>query len=125
MTAWTVACQPLLSMEFSRQEYWCGLFFPSPGDLPDPVIESVSLVSPALAGGFSTTRATLETHVFSDGTVGKESASNEEDVCSSPESGRCPGEGNSNPLQYSCLEDPMDRGACRATAYGVARVGHA
>ena len=60
MTAWTVACQPLLSMEFSRQEYWSGLLFSSPGDLPDPVIESVSLVSPALAGGFFTSRATLE-----------------------------------------------------------------
>ena len=33
------ACQPPLSMEFSRQEYWSGLLFPSPGDLPDPGIE--------------------------------------------------------------------------------------
>ena len=36
---WTVACQSLLSMGFSRQEYWSGLPFPSPGDLPDPGIE--------------------------------------------------------------------------------------
>ena len=36
---WTVACQAPLSMEFSRQEYWSGLLFPSPGDLPDPGIE--------------------------------------------------------------------------------------
>ena len=36
---WTVACQTPLSMEFSRQEYWSGLQFPSPGDLPDPGIE--------------------------------------------------------------------------------------
>ena len=35
-----------------------------------------------------------------------------------------PGEGNGNPLQYSCLENPMDRGAWRATVHGVARVGH-
>ena len=35
-----------------------------------------------------------------------------------------PGEGNGNPLQYSCLENPMDRGAWQATVYGVARVGH-
>ena len=41
-------------MEFSRQEHWSGLLFPSPGDLPDPGTESVSPVSPALAGGFST-----------------------------------------------------------------------
>ena len=38
-TLWTVACQPPLSMGFSRQEYWSGLPFPSPGDLPDPGIE--------------------------------------------------------------------------------------
>ena len=41
-------------MEFSRQEYESGLSFPSPGDLPDPGIESVTLASPALEGGFFT-----------------------------------------------------------------------
>ena len=41
-----------------------------------------------------------------------------------PGSGRCPGEGNGNPLQYSCLENSMHRGAWRATIHGVARVGH-
>ena len=49
---WTVVCQAPLSMGFSRQEYWSGLQFPSPGDLPDPGIEPMSLVSPALAGRF-------------------------------------------------------------------------
>ena len=39
MTPWTVACQAPLSMAFSRQEYWSGLPFPSPGDLSDPGIE--------------------------------------------------------------------------------------
>ena len=39
VTPWTVAWQAPLSMEFSRQEYWSGLLFPSPGDLPDPGIE--------------------------------------------------------------------------------------
>ena len=38
--------------------------------------------------------------------------------------GRSPGEGNGNPVQYSCLENPMDRGAWWATVHGVARVGH-
>jgi len=38
-----------------------------------------------------------------------------------PGSGRSPGEGNGNPLQYSCLENPMDRGASQATVYGVAK----
>ena len=42
-TQWTVAGQAIQSMEFSRQEYWSGLPFPYPGDLPDPGIESVSL----------------------------------------------------------------------------------
>ena len=41
-----------------------------------------------------------------------------------PESGRSPGEGNGNPLQYSCLENPMDRGACRLQSTGSQRVGH-
>ena len=48
----TVACQSPLSMEFSRQEYWSGLLFPTPGDLPNPGIKPESPVSPALAGGF-------------------------------------------------------------------------
>ena len=51
-TPWTVAHQVLLSMGFPRQEYWSGLPFPSPGDLPDPGIEPMS---PALAGRFFTT----------------------------------------------------------------------
>ena len=42
-TPWTVAHHAPLSMEFSRQEYWSGLLFPSPGDLPDPGIEPESL----------------------------------------------------------------------------------
>ena len=51
-TLWTVAQQPPLSMGFSRQEFWSGLPFPSPGDLPDPGMEPASLPPPALAGGF-------------------------------------------------------------------------
>ena len=60
VTPWTLAYQALLSMEFSRQYYWSGLPFPTPGDLPDPGIKPASLVSPALAGGFFTTNATWE-----------------------------------------------------------------
>ena len=59
-TLWTVAHQAPLSMKFSRQEYWSGLPFPPPGDLPDPGIEPASLISPALPGGFFTTSATWE-----------------------------------------------------------------
>ena len=54
-TPGTVVCQAPLSMEFSRQEYWSGLPFSTPGDLRDPGIEPKSLVSPALAGRFFTT----------------------------------------------------------------------
>ena len=49
-----IAHQAPLSMGFSRQEYWSGLPFPPPGDLPDAGIEPQSLVSPAWAGGFFT-----------------------------------------------------------------------
>ena len=49
VTPWTVAHQAPLSMEFSKQEYSCGLPFPTPGDRPDP---GIGLSSPALAGRF-------------------------------------------------------------------------
>ena len=52
---------------------------------------------------------------------GKESTCHAEDVGSIPGSGKSPGEGNGNPLQYSCLEDPMDRGAWWATVHGVTK----
>ena len=54
-TPWTVAHQLPLSVEFSRQEYWSGLPFPPPGDLPNPDIKLLSPASPALAGRFFTT----------------------------------------------------------------------
>ena len=59
-TPWTVAHQAPLSMEFSIQEYWSGLPFPSPVNLSDPGIKPVSLMSPALAGRLFTTSATWE-----------------------------------------------------------------
>ena len=57
VTPWTVPHQAPLSMGFSRQEYWSGLPFPSPGHLSDPGIESVILASPALARKFFTTES--------------------------------------------------------------------
>ena len=54
-TPWTVARQAPPSMKFSRQEYWSGLPFLTPGDLLDPKIKPMSLECPALAGGFFTT----------------------------------------------------------------------
>ena len=54
-TLWTAARQAPPSMGFSRQEYWSGLPFPSPGDLPNPGIEPASSVSPALQANSLTT----------------------------------------------------------------------
>ena len=62
------ACQTSLSIGFSREEYWSGLSssnIPPPGDLPDPGNEPMSLTSPALAGGFFTTRVSLEEEIES------------------------------------------------------------
>ena len=61
---------------------------------------------------------------FPHSSVGKESACNAGDLGSIPGSRRSPGEGNGNPLQYSCLKNPMDRGTLKATVHRVARVGH-
>ena len=61
---------------------------------------------------------------FPPSSVGKESACSAGDPVSIPGSGKLPGEGNGNPLQYSCLEIPMDKGAWQATVHGVTRVGH-
>ena len=54
-TLWTVAHQASVSMGFSRQEYWSGLLFPPPGDLPHPGIKPTSPAAPALASGFFNT----------------------------------------------------------------------
>ena len=67
VTPWAVAHKAPLSMEFSRQENWSGLPFPSPGDLPDPGIEPGFLVSPALAGGFSTTEPPVKPLLLTSG----------------------------------------------------------
>ena len=58
---------------------------------------------------------------FSGGSDGKASAYNAGDLTSIPGSGRSPGEGNGNPLQYSCLENPMNGGTWWITIYGVAK----
>ena len=61
---------------------------------------------------------------FPDGSDGKESACNAGDWGSIPGLGRTPSEGNGYPLQYSCLENSMDRGCWWATVDGLQRVGH-
>ena len=134
-----------LSMGFSRQEFWSGLPFPSPGDLPNSGIEPAS---PAFAGEFFTAEPSPKPQCDGSrkrslwevivpwgrnltngisalgGAEVKASACNVGDLSSIPGSGRSPGEGNGNPLQYSCLENPKDRGAWCATVHGSQRVGH-
>ena len=61
---------------------------------------------------------------FLHSSVGKESACNAGDWGSIPGSGASSGEGNGNPLQYFCLENPMDKGAWQATVQRLQRVGH-
>ena len=151
MTAWTVAHQAPPSMEFSRQEYWSGLPFPSPGDLSDPGIKPRSPTLQADASGpitswhingekmetvtdfiFLVSKITADgdcSHEikrrllfgFPGGSEVKASACNVGDLGSNPGSGRSLGEENGNPLQYSCLENPMDGGAWWATVHGVAK----
>ena len=61
---------------------------------------------------------------FPGGLEGKESTCNAGDPGSIRESGRSPGQGNGTPLQYSCLENPMDRGAWEAAVRQVVKSGH-
>ena len=71
---WTVACQASLSVEFSRQEYWSGLPFSTPGDIPNPEIGPESPVSPVLAGRFFTTVTPGKPHYIRMLTFKKKSA---------------------------------------------------
>ena len=129
-------------MEFSRQEYWSGLPCPPPGDLPNPGIESVSLLYHALAGGFFTTKVPLLLGIHYQ--IGIMSVL--KSVHMSPKQPSVLtlgytksrtrlsgftftfhfhvslsriGEGNGNPLQYSCPENPRDGGAWWAAVSGV------
>ena len=71
MTPWTVTYQAAPSMEFSRQEYWSGLPFPSPGDLLDLGTEAGSPESSVLAGGFFTLEASGKPYESKTGEVVK------------------------------------------------------
>ena len=118
VTPWAIACQAPLSMGFSRQEYWSGLPFPSPGDLPDPRIQPTSLQLTQFWSFLWLSNMPLG---FPAGSVVKNPPANAGDADSTPGSGRSSGEGNGNPHQYSCLGNPMDRGAWQAIAHGVTR----
>ena len=100
----TGSCQAPLSMGFSRQEYWSGLPFPPPGELP---ASGIKCGSPALQAD------SLPSEPAGLGWIFKPpaKAGDLRDMGSIPGSGRSPGGGNGNPLQYSYLENPMERGA--------------
>ena len=106
-TPWTADYQTPPSMGFSRQEYWSEVPLPSPLSAWGLHF----LICNSLMG-------------FPCSSVGKESAYHTGDLDSISWSGRSPGEGNGNPLQYSCMENPMDRGAWQAIVHGVARIRH-
>ena len=131
-TLWLQHSKSPLSMGFSRQEYWNGLPLPSPGDLPNPGIEPGSLALPCEPAGkpqeywwhFLNYFQKLQGWGFWDSSVVKNPPANVGDIRalgSIPGLGRFPGEGNGNPLQYSCLENPMDRRAWRAAVHRVAK----
>ena len=128
-TPWTVAHQVPPSIGFSRQEYWSGLPFPSPGDLLDPGIKprSPALQADALTSepqvhckhiiirycGFSGVSVVMNPPVNAGYTV-----------LSGSSLRKSLGEGNDKPLQFSRLGNPMDRGAWWAAVNGIMRVGH-
>ena len=130
VTPQTAALHVPLSMEFSRQDYWSELPFPSPVNLPNSGTEPVALEYPALAGKF-----------FSTSVMAPHSSILVWKIPWTEEPGRlqsmglkesdmterlpfhfslsCIGEGNGNPLQCSCLENPRDGGAWWAAVSGV------
>ena len=135
-TLWTAAHEAPLSMGFSRQEYWSWLPCPPPGDLPDPGIEPKSYFSGIgrrilyhqchLESPFSNNECKSSFLLYnwaSQATlVVKNPPANIGDIrvmALIPGSGRSSGGGHGNPLQCSCLESPIDRGAWQATVHGV------
>ena len=143
---WTVAFQASLSIGFPRQEYWSGLPFPPPRDLPNQrsnlsllhwQVDSLPLShlgSPSLIIREISIKTTMSSSHQSEWQPPKKSTSraslvknlpantgDTRNAGSIPGLGRSPGGGNGNPLQYSCLGNPTDRGAWRAAVHGVSK----
>ena len=121
-TPWTVAYQAPVSMGFSRQEYWSGLPFPSSGDLPDSGIKPLLLhCGQTLYPMYNCVIEQYLTHWASQVVLAVKNlptnAGDLRDLGSIPGLGRSPGGGHGNPYQYSCLENPMDRGAWSEVGY--------
>ena len=125
-------CSPLaaLSMEFSKQEYWNRLLFPSPGDLPQwsnsGLLHCRQILYPLSYQGSLWLHLT-QLNNSEDSQVmwivmnPPANAENVRDLDWMPGWRRSPGRGHGNALQYSCLENPLDRGAWWATVHGVAK----
>ena len=116
-TPWTVAHKALLFRRFPRQEYWSGLPCPPPGELPNPGIEPTFPAASALQMGSLLLVSMVAQLVKNPPASARELRA----LGFIPGLGRSPGEGHGNPLQYSCLENPMDRGAWRATVHEVTK----
>ena len=111
VTPWIVTHQAPLSLGFSREEYWSGVAFPSPGDIPDPETEPRSPSGDSLPSappvGFPCGSEVIEYPY---------QCRRHRSLGFGPLVG-----GNGNPLQYSCLGNPMDREAWWATGHRVAK----
>ena len=117
-TPWTVAYQAPPSTGFSRQKYGSGLPFPSPGQFPLKKKKCPCLMRKETrkcmlcgSGWYQMWRRVL----------GKKDLWKCGRPMFDPRVGRCPGEGNGNPLQYSCLENSMDRGFWWPAVHGVTK----
>ena len=149
VTPWTGAYQAPLSMEFSRQEYWSGLPFPSPRESSWPRDQiQVSCIAGRHFTIWATWEACTHTYIqiylllkilprkqsrgqitnkwpvkwgFSSSSAGKKSVCNAGDPASIHGLERFPGEGIGYPMQYSCLENSIDRGAWQTTVHGVTK----
>ena len=115
---WIIAHHAPLSMGFPRQQYLGGVPFPSPGDISNPGIDPKSPAWQQIFYHWGMLAMGLPCWLRN-----KESAchtgDNVRDAGLIPESGRFPGGRHGNPLQYSCLENPMDREAWQATIHRV------
>ena len=113
-TPWTVGRQAPLSMKFSWQEYWSRLPRPPSGDLPDPGIKAhLSCIS--CIGRWASQVALVVKNLPAN-------AGERRDTGSITGSGRSLWGVHGNPLQYSCLENHMDKGAWQTTVQGSQRV---
>ena len=107
---------------YKRRKYNWGSNFPKCGD--SLVIKEHFTSLLGICDSFQWFTGNIYVYIyhldFPGGSDGKASVYNAGDLGLSPGLGRSPGEGNGNPLQYYCLENPMDRGAWQAAVYGVA-----